>query len=155
MRFRAGFSEAHPIRWIESSNPPASLAAMTFARAHKKLTAWLGLVALALVVFAPMVSQQLVTHAALEAARHAMFCEATPTASAGSDMPAGHDMPASDHAACAYCNFLTHHVPAPAPVGPTVVAVPVHWIGWATAPVRFAVHKARRSGRPRDSPFLT
>ncbi len=129
---------------------------MTFVRNRKRLTAWLGLVAMVLIFIAPVVSQQLALRTSLAPVEHAgTHCEAMPVASADSDMPAGHDMPASHHAACGYCNLLAHHVPAPVPVAPMAMPAPARTIAWAAAPERFAVHEARRAGRPRDSPFLT
>lgn len=115
---------------------------MHFARTRKRLTAWLGLVAMVLVFFVPVMSQQFALHASDKS-----HCgEAMPMASAS------HDMPADHHAACGYCDLLAHHVPAPAPVVLMAASAPVHAIARAAAHERFAVREARHAGRPRDSP---
>ncbi|AYB54083.2 DUF2946 domain-containing protein [Ralstonia solanacearum] len=133
---------------------------MQFARTRTRLTAWLGLVAMALAFFAPVVSQQLASHPASSLSRQALpYCTATPVRSTGSDLP-GHGLPTHHHVACGYCDLLAHHVPVPVPVpvpAPAVrmaVPVPAYGVAWVAASERFAVREARRAGRPRDSPFL-
>lgn len=185
-------------RSTDDDIPPAFHAAMTFVRTRRKLTAWLGLLAMALVFFAPLVSQHLALHASHTWLEHPVsHASARPVPHAAGGMPAGHDMaadhdmpadhsmsadhdmpadhgmppehdmaaghgiaaghdtPAKHHAACGYCDLLAHHVPAPAPIVPAVASAPVHASTWTALPERFAVHAARRSGRPRDSPSLT
>ncbi|MDC6176375.1 DUF2946 domain-containing protein [Ralstonia solanacearum] len=127
---------------------------MHFARTRTRLTAWLGLVAMALAFFAPVVSQQLALHPSSSLSGQVLpYCTATPVASAGSDLP-GHGLPTHHHAACGYCDLLAHHVPAPAPAVRMAVPVPAYGVAWVAASERFAVREVRRAGRPRDSPFL-
>ncbi|CAJ0895992.1 DUF2946 domain-containing protein [Ralstonia flatus] len=127
---------------------------MHFARTRKKLTAWLGLAAMVLVLFVPMVSQALEAHA-LRTFEHAMpLCEANGSATASVDLPAGHEVPAHHHAACGYCDLLAEHVLVPTTVSSMVSPAPIHATAWPSEPGRLPVHQARHTGRPRDSPFL-
>jgi len=76
--------------------------------ARKHLTAWLGVLAMWLVVVAPVVSQ-LVTAAERDNPAEGVICSAM--------QPAGHarqDDHGDGFAACGYCVFLTDHPPAPA-----------------------------------------
>lgn len=129
---------------------------MHFARTRKRLTAWLGLVALALALFAPMVSQVLERQA--PGFEQTMpLCEAKAPASASVEQPigsSGHDMPAGHHTACGYCDLLAEHVLVPTVMPPMAAPAPVHATAWTPEPSRLAVHQARHIGRPRDSPVL-
>ncbi|WP_439892656.1 DUF2946 domain-containing protein [Ralstonia sp. 25C] len=134
---------------------------MHFARTRKRLTAWLGLAAMALVLFAPMVSQALERHELWAFEQTMPLCEAKLSAAAGADaatVPIGHDMPAGHpaghQAACGYCDLLAEHVLAPTTIPPMATPAPVHTAAWAPEPSRLAAHQARHAGRPRDSPFL-
>ncbi|CAJ0726607.1 DUF2946 domain-containing protein [Ralstonia mannitolilytica] len=137
---------------------------MHFARARKTLTAWFGLVAMALVLFAPVVSQALASHThRVELALSLPLCEAKPAvASATSAMLAvnvdghadGHDAPADHHAACGYCDLLAQHVLAPTADAPVTLPAPVHARARMAPPERVAFREARHAGRPRDSPFF-
>ncbi|MDB0509567.1 DUF2946 domain-containing protein [Ralstonia solanacearum] len=136
------------------NNRPASELAMHFARTRTRLTAWLGLVAMALAFFAPVMSQQLASHLPSSLSGQVLpYCTATPVRSTGSDLP-GHGLPTHHHVACGYCDLLAHHVPVPAPAVRMAVPVPAYGVAWVAASERFAVREARRAGRPRDSPFL-
>lgn len=137
---------------------------MHFARARKTLTAWFGLVAMALVLFAPAVSQALASHShRVGLALSVPLCEAKPAiAVATSAMLAvnvdghadGHDGPADHHAACGYCDLLAQHVLAPTADAPSTVPAPIHARAWVAPPERVAFREVRHAGRPRDSPFL-
>lgn len=121
---------------------------MHLARTRTRLTAWLGLVAMVLLLVAPMVSQALAPHALRTSFEQAMpICEATPAA--GTHMPVDH------HAACGYCDLLAQHVLVPTAVPPLAVPAPVHVGAWTAAHGRLAASEARHAARPRDSPFLT
>lgn len=134
--------------------PAASLAIMHFARAHKRLTAWLGLVAMVLVLFVPMVSQALEWHELQAFEQAAPLCKVKPSASINTDLSAEHDMPAGHHAACGYCDLLAGHVLVPTTVPPMPATAHTHATAWPQASGRLAMHQARHVGRPRDSPFL-
>lgn len=69
--------------------PAASLAIMHFARTRKRLTAWLGLVAMVLVLFVPTVSQALEAQALQAFEQAAPLCEAKPSAAASTALPIG------------------------------------------------------------------
>jgi hypothetical protein len=91
---------------------------MHFARTRKRLTAWLGLAAMVLVFFAPVVSQQLALHALHTAAEHAVPpCEAQPMAAADCEMPAdhhmsaGHEMPVEHQMPAEHHMLAGHHMP--------------------------------------------
>lgn len=130
---------------------------MHFARTRKTLTAWLGLVAMALVLFAPMVSQALERHELRVFEQSMPLCEAKTSASGGTELPigsTGHDMPAGHQAACGYCDLLAEHVVVPTIIPPMATPAPVHAIAWTPEPGRLAARHARHAGRPRDSPFL-
>ncbi|MGM3412418.1 DUF2946 domain-containing protein [Ralstonia holmesii] len=127
---------------------------MHVARTRKKLTAWLGLVAMVLVLFVPMVSQALELHELRAFEQAAPLCEAKLSASANTDLPAGHDMPAGHHAACGYCDLLAEHLLVPTIIPPMAAPAPIHATAWPPEPGRLAVHQARHAGRPRDSPLL-
>jgi len=137
---------------------------MHFARVRKTLTAWFGLVAMALVLFAPVVSQALAAHShRVGLALSLPLCEAKPAvASATSAMLAvnvdghagGHDGQAEHHAACGYCDLLAQHVLVPTADAPITVSAPIHARAWTALPERVAFREARHAGRPRDSPFL-
>lgn len=125
---------------------------MHFARTRKRLTVWLGLTAMVLVLFAPMVSKALELRELRAFDQTAPLCETQP--SANSDLPARHDMPAGHHAACGYCELLAEHVLVPTFIPPMAAPAPIHATAWPLGSGRLAVHQARHVGRPRDSPFL-
>jgi Protein of unknown function (DUF2946) len=116
---------------------------------RKSLTAWLSLIAMWLVVFAPLVSQLIVSARAEQPV--APICSAV---QAG-DM-SGHASPDDLLGACGYCDLLATHaampsVPAAALSTPLIVAL-------AAAPVlptRFTPLGAFPAGRPRAPPFVS
>jgi hypothetical protein len=118
-------------------------------RAHKHAAAWLGLIAMWLVVFAPLVSQLRFASRADEPV--SAICSAV-----NSDAPAAHHASPDKIAACGYCDFLAHHVAAlsvpPAGFFATVLLA----VAQVSAPPPFVPHAAAfPSGRPRDPPVLS
>jgi hypothetical protein len=141
---------------------PASfpLVIMT-PRSHNRMTAWLGLIAMWLVVFAPVVSQLLVSNRANEP--FAVLCSALQPAGQSVAGAANRSIPAPVHlshddafGACGYCHLLEHHVAMT-----SVAAVePLPALALAgTAPpalsTRFTPLGAFPSGRPRDPPAVS
>ncbi|WGS52648.1 DUF2946 domain-containing protein [Paraburkholderia sp. D15] len=131
-------------------------------RARNHLTAWLGLVAMWLVVFAPLVSQLLVSNRAHEPI--AALCSTLVPRSLGvadqsliaTPKPAPVQLSHDDaFGACGYCHLLEHHVAMP-----TLAAVaPQHALTLAgTAPptlsTRYTPLGAFPSGRPRAPPVV-
>ena len=117
-------------------------------RSRNRTTAWLGLFAIWLVVFAPVASQWLASHGIAEpAALHAMHHAEMDAHAAGGQMPAHHHL-----GACGYCDLLTHHVPAPSVAAPQVFAAVVHvTVRPAPAP-DLVLCKTFPAGRQRDPP---
>jgi hypothetical protein len=133
-------------------------------RSRNRMTAWLGLFAMWLIVFAPIVSQMLVSNRAYEPI--AALCSALQphdfsVASAASATPQAAPVPvhlSHDDAfgACGYCHLLQHHVAMPtvaAAEPPAAVALA------GTAPpalsTRFTPLGAFPSGRPRAPPVVS
>lgn len=134
-------------------------------RSRNHLTAWLGLVAMWLVVFAPIVSQMLAANDTREPV--AALCSVLHPADANALDPAatklvGH-APQPMHlshddafGACGYCHLLEHHVALPtlaALAAPTALAL----LGTAppTLSTRFTPLGAFPSGRPRAPPVVS
>jgi hypothetical protein len=121
---------------------------MTFYN-RKYLTAWLGLIAMWLIVFAPIVSQLVVSAHAHEPV--AALCSA--------DQPGTPDRqqgPADSLAACGYCDLLADHMAVPS-IPPAALSVLV-LVSMAAAPVlntRFTPLGAFPSGRPRGPPAVS
>jgi len=134
------------------------------ARSRNRMTAWLGLVAMWLVVFAPLVSQLLASSQANEPI--AALCSALHPAGANDTDDPGlvtqtttapvHLSHADAFGACGYCHLLEHHVAMP-----TLAAVepPAALLLAATAPrtlsTRFTPLGAFPSGRPRAPPAVS
>ncbi|MFC5430724.1 DUF2946 domain-containing protein [Paraburkholderia denitrificans] len=122
---------------------------------RKHLTAWLGLIAMWLIVFAPVVSQLLVSGVAHE--RHIsvpqhMSADCPMYQHAG----AGHDAMADPLSACGYCDLLGAH-PAMPSIPPMVLSLLVLAVV-AAAPIlstRFTPLGAFPSGRPRAPPAIS
>jgi len=116
------------------------------ARSRNRLTAWLGMFAMLLVVIAPLVSHGLAAHD--RNAPVASICSVDGQPDVDSHTPA------ADHfAACGYCNLLVHHAPAPSPSLPQWLVVPGYAVAYPPASVPFVLRDIPRAGRPRDSPF--
>ena len=145
-----------------------SVAHIVTNRSRTHLTAWLGLIAMWLIVSAPIISQLLVS---AEAHQHAA---AACTQMQMGDMPmdemhmgkmhmtdgcatdSGHHASNPTMAACGYCNLLATHavMPAPAPAAESAFML----IMFAAAPVlstRFTPIGAFPSGRPRAPPVVS
>src|SRR5579859_7024886 len=103
--------------------------------AHKHSVAWLGLIAMWLVVFAPLVSQLLVASRADEPV--SAICSAV-----DSDAPAAHHASPDKTAACGYCDFLAHHVAAPSVPPAGLVATLSLADAQVSAPPPFVPHAA-------------
>lgn len=123
------------------------LKIMTFDN-RKYLTAWLGLIAMWLIVFAPIVSQLVASAHAHEPV--AALCSA--------DQPGtpDHQAPVDSLAACGYCDLLASHMAVPS-IPPVALSIFV-LVSVAAAPVlniRFTPLGAFPSGRPRDPPAVS
>jgi hypothetical protein len=118
-------------------------------RLHKHAVAWLGLMAMLLVVLMPLASQ-LIASAKADAPL-GPICSALVPHSAGrvdSDSPAQLD-------ACAYCNFFDHYVSAPATfVTPQLFVRVVVAIAPVSTVSAFLLLPIYPSGRPRDPPSI-
>ena len=133
-------------------------------RSRTHLTAWLGLVAMWLVVFAPLVSQLLESGRVHEPI--AALCSALHPAAPGNVSDASvvaQTSPAPVHlshgdafGACGYCHLLEHHVAMPtlAAVEPPA-ALPLTGTAPPTLSTRFTPLGAFPSGRPRAPPVVS
>ncbi|MGF6900193.1 hypothetical protein P3T22_001442 [Paraburkholderia sp. GAS348] len=130
-------------------------------RSRNRMTAWLGLIAMWLVVFAPVASQMLVSNRAHEP--FAALCSALQPGSQSLASQSTQASPAPVHlshddafGACGYCHLLQHHLALP-----SVAAVepPAALALAGTAPpalsTRFTPLGAFPSGRPRDPPAVS
>ncbi|MBB1631637.1 DUF2946 domain-containing protein [Cupriavidus sp. UME77] len=112
-----------------------------------RLTAWLGLIAMWLIVLAPAVSQFVA--AAQASDPEAVIC------SAAHPGDAPHDMPGSSLNACGYCDLLADHMPLPTLAPAALSAIPLLVVATSHVLVtRFTPLGAFPSGRPRDPPAL-
>src|ERR1700710_1392406 len=86
--------------------------------ARKRLTAWLGIIAMCLIAFVPLVSQLVVSAHAGEPG--AALCSAIQP-----DGHSAHPMNGDSFAACSYCDLLSDHVAVPAipPVLPVLIVL--------------------------------
>jgi hypothetical protein len=136
-------------------------------RSRNHLTAWLGLIAMWLVVAAPLVSQLLAAHLAHESnqaqAPFAALCSTHQPGSQGNVSLAAQRDAAPVHlshddafGACGYCHLLEHHVAVPTVA---VVAAPGALVLAGVAPptlsTRFTPLGAFPSGRPRGPPAFS
>jgi hypothetical protein len=115
-------------------------------RNRRYLTAWLGVIAMWLIVFAPVISQ-LVVRMQLDEPVATLCSALTPGSPA-------HHAPADSLAACGYCDLLAGHAAAP-PVPPlamvflaVVVVVAAQRLATGFVPLG-----AFPSGRPRAPPL--
>jgi hypothetical protein len=117
------------------------------SRAHRRLTAWLGMIAIWLIVLAPVVSQLIV------ATRNTEPVAAMCTTMSSADMGAAHD---DGLVACGYCDLLANHATLPTMTPPLPILVMLVTI--AAAPIlstRFTPLGAFPSGRPRAPPAFS
>lgn len=117
------------------------------AHRRNRLTAWLGVFAMWLIVFAPIVSQGLVTHD-----RHTPLA---PICSADGQPDGGNHAYAVHLNACGYCDLLMHHVPVPSPAVPGLQASESYGVVQPATPIVFVYQDVFPAARPRDSPFLS
>jgi hypothetical protein len=113
------------------------------------LTAWLGLVAMWLIVLAPLVSQLIVASHRDEP--NAVVCSATQPAA-----DSVHTTHSDSLAACGYCDLIATHAAMPAPTPSVLVLVTL--VALAAIPalsVRFTPLGAFPSGRPRAPPAFS
>ncbi|MFM0733087.1 DUF2946 domain-containing protein [Paraburkholderia sediminicola] len=130
-------------------------------RSRNRMTAWLGLIAMWLVVFAPVVSQMLVSNRAHEP--FAALCSALQPGTQSLTSQSAPASPAPVHlshddafGACGYCHLLEHHVamPSVAAVEPPATLALVGTTPPALS-TRFTPLGAFPSGRPRDPPAVS
>jgi hypothetical protein len=118
-------------------------------RARTLTTAWLGLIAMCLIVLAPLVSQLIVAHR--EQQPEAQLCSA---ALQGSD--AHHDTQHGGLAACGYCDLLATHATMPPMPAVSLPLLTLVVIATIPAPfIRFTPLGAFPSGRPRAPPAFS
>lgn len=118
-------------------------------RKHTLLTAWLGLVAMWLIVLAPLVSQLVAAHQAHEP--DAALCSAIQPDSVTQHL--SHD---DAFGACGYCHLLEHHVAMPdVPVPASSRALVAELGHVASLSTRHTPFGAFPSGRPRAPPFVS
>jgi hypothetical protein len=121
------------------------LATMT-PRSRKTMTAWLGLVAMWLIVFAPLASQCLASHDA--------YAPGLCSAQEEHDAEAHRHAPADHLSACGYCNLLAHQALVSASALPQWLSAGKHGFAEPLPSYRLASRKAFPVARPRDSPSL-
>jgi hypothetical protein len=130
-------------------------------RSRNHLTAWLGLFAMWLVVFAPLVSQMLIANRDHEPI--AALCSALHPSGASEAGLDSHTGPAPVHlshddafGACGYCHLLEHHVAMPvvAAIEPPA-ALALAGTAPPTLSTRFTPLGAFPSGRPRGPPVVS
>lgn len=124
---------------------------MTMAlRSRKHLTAWLGLIAMWLIVLAPIVSQ-LVVAAHRDDPTAAPLCSAVQPAA-----DSAHVTPADPLAACGYCDLLADHIAMPAvPPSPLVFVMLLVCVTVPVLSVRLTPLGAFPSGQPRAPPAFS
>ena len=145
-------------------SPAPFISTIMTPRSRNRMTAWLGLFAMWLVVFAPLVSQMRVANQAHEP--FAALCSALHPTGANDPIDASlvsHSGPEPVHlshddafGACGYCHLLEHHVAMPtvAAVEPPA-ALTLAGTAPATLSTRFTPLGAFPSGRPRDPPAVS
>lgn len=116
------------------------------ARSRNRMTAWLGLFAMWLIFFAPIVSQSLV---ALD-----LNLPFVSICSAGGQADSVDHSPASHLNACGYCDLLMNHGLAAPPALPPLPVVERYGIAPPAAVPALVTRGRFPSGRPRDSPRL-
>jgi hypothetical protein len=111
------------------------------------LTAWLGLIAMWLIVLAPLVSQLVMAARADEP--DAVLCSVV------QPQAAQHHGAGSSLDACGYCDLLADHVPMPGlPVAALVATVLLAGVAVPALSTRFTPLGAFPSGRPRGPPVF-
>jgi hypothetical protein len=120
-------------------------------RSRNHLTAWLGLIAMWLIVLAPIVSQ-LVIAAHRDDPTVAALCSAVQPSSDSAH--AAH--PGDPLAACGYCDLLADHMAMPTlPPAPLTLVMLIVALAVPALIVRFTPLGAFPSGRPRAPPAFS
>jgi len=120
-------------------------------RTRIRTVAWLGIIAMWLVVFAPLVSQWLASARADDTIGIGAICSAVTSEQSN----AKHQGSSDPLSACGYCNLLAHHVPAPA-TAPTLAPVLIVLTSiTVSAPPVVVPYAQFPSGRPRDPPVVS
>jgi hypothetical protein len=130
-------------------------------RSRNHLTAWLGLIAMWLVVAAPLVSQLLAASHAQEPV--AALCSALQPGGQSvvshtvqRDLAPVHLSHDDAFGACGYCHLLEHHVAMPAVAAvPAPAVLALSGIAPPVLSTRFTPLGAFPSGRPRDPPAFS
>lgn len=125
-----------------------------FIRSRTHLTAWLGLLAMWLIVLAPIVSQLVVSAHEHDPDAAPICAASTPVSS--SVAPGGMHDHGDMLAACGYCDLLAGHIAIPSipPVLPPLVMV-VMFVAAAVLSTRFTPLGAFPSGKPRAPPAFS
>ena len=118
-------------------------------RIHKHAVAWLGLVAMLLVVFAPLTCQLIASARAKEPV--VIVCSSVVHEHSAASHSGSHDQ----MDACGYCSFFSHHVAATIVAPPQALADAVFVAPRISEPVAFVPIFTFPSGRPRDPPFVS
>ncbi|WP_419687631.1 DUF2946 domain-containing protein [Burkholderia theae] len=113
---------------------------------RNRMTAWLGMFAMWLIVFAPIVSQGL-----MSLDRNTPFAS---ICSAEGQPDAGDQALAVHLDACGYCNLLAHHTPAPPSALLQLQATAHYGAEQPSASPTFVWRDIFPAARPRDSPLL-
>jgi hypothetical protein len=111
--------------------------------------AWLGLIAMWLLVFAPLLSQLLVS--AQAGTPLGIIC----SASAGPQTGSPHPVSSDSLNACGYCNLLAHHAPLPTVPASPPTAQLVLAVALVAPHSTFIPYAVFPSGRPRDPPLVS
>lgn len=131
-------------------------------RSHKRFTAWLGILAMWLVVFMPAVSQVVMAAQGMDLTLP--ICSVALDGSGTHEIvvrhvPADdsqHPSKAGDLGACGYCDLLTNHVALPTVATPQPAAALLVQLAAATPlSTSFTPIGAFPSGRPRGPPLLS
>jgi hypothetical protein len=119
-------------------------------RKHALLTAWLGLVAMWLIVLAPLVSQFVAAQRAHDPDTTAVLCSAVQPGTS-----AQHLSPDDAFGACGYCHLLQHQAAITPLAIPDAALRLVTVATVAALSTRFTPLGAFPSGRPRGPPAVS
>lgn len=120
---------------------------MTLDR-RNHMTAWLGLIAMWLIVFAPIVSQLV-----MSARMHEQAGDGCAIVASGHD---GHHTPVDMAGACGYCDLLANHAVLPkVPSAPLSTVLLVWIVATPVLSTVFAPLATFPSGRPRAPPVTS
>jgi hypothetical protein len=118
----------------------------------RKLTAWLGILAIWLVIAMPLVSQVMAARAATPATLDMPVCDAMQDAAHGVMPHAAHGHHSLHTDACGYCSFFAH-TPALYAAAPAIAGSPAVHVSAVIPPCRNAVQVRNYSrAHPRAPP---